>query len=259
MINHPRAIEIAAEFLRLRSALEMKLGQDFEKEILIYDFLHDKPDPLVSEALRRYRASKWALCRFLQEQDSVPEVDEREIRDLFEALASKNLDEANEPDFVWDKRMEELEETLLWQWWGPREYVQAYLKAKPLVAIGELPVRLQELIAEARRCYAFGQPNAVMAVCRMILEFAITDIGVRIGRFPAPESLDDFYSAYPPKERADKLLGRKGPRREKFKALYDAGSKAIHSSTDVSPYSALDYLQAILEFVSDEYAIHCRE
>lgn len=137
--------------------------------------------------------------------------------------------------------------------------MQAYLQAKPLVAVGELPARLQELIAEARRCYAFGQPNAVMTLCRMILEFAITDIGVRIGRFPAPESLDDFYGAYPPKERADKLLGKRSPRRKRFKKLYDAGSKAIHSSTDEAPYSALGYLQAVLEFVSDEYAVHCRQ
>lgn len=79
MITRPKAIEIAAEILRLKSELEKKLGPDFEKEILIYVFLHDKPDPEISEALSRYRGIEWALCRFLQEQDSVPKVENPEF------------------------------------------------------------------------------------------------------------------------------------------------------------------------------------
>ncbi|MCG8599008.1 MAG: hypothetical protein MI807_02600, partial [Verrucomicrobiales bacterium] len=195
---------------------------------------------------------------FLEDQDTVPQVADQQVRLLLMRLADKNLDEFSEEDFCGSKESEDLQEKLLWQWWGPGDYVQGYLQARPLIATCDLPYRLQEMVGEARRCYAFGQTIAVMALGRMILEFAITDIGVRTGRFPAPDSLDDYYKAYPPFTRADKLLGETGPRRAQFRELYDAGSKSIHSSSEEFSEHPIGYLRKVLDFVSDQYAISIR-
>ncbi|MBP6603768.1 MAG: hypothetical protein KA250_18280 [Verrucomicrobiales bacterium] len=141
---------------------------------------------------------------------------------------------------------------------SPEEQYFSYHRTASIVSLAEVPRRIHELLKEARICYAIGQSNAVMALGRMILEYTITDIGVRIGRFPEPDSLSDFYRAYPPHERADKILGTGGPRRDRFRRLYDIGSKTIHSSRDSGGNVPLEFLEEVIAFVNNEYAINLR-
>mgnify|MGYP000935196383 CR=1 FL=1 len=141
----------------------------------------------------------------------------------------------------------------------PAEQYLNYIRTSPVVAATAIPARIHELLEEARICFAVGQGNAVMALGRMILEFAITDIGIRIGRFPEPDSLEDFYKAYPPYERADTILGTGGPRRAKFRRLYDTGSKTIHSSPESSGSVPLQFLEEVIAFVNEQYAINLRQ
>ncbi len=140
----------------------------------------------------------------------------------------------------------------------PKELVLRYRSLSSIVAVTEIPERVSTLVREAKTCYVMGQYIAVMSLGRMMLEYAITDIGVRRGLFPAPDSLEDFYKAYPPFERADRLLNKDGPRRAEFRSLYNAGSKAIHSSHEEPGYSPLKYLEEVLSFVGNEYAINLR-
>lgn len=141
----------------------------------------------------------------------------------------------------------------------PAEQYLNFIRTSPVVAAVDIPERIRELLEEARICFAVGQGNAVMALGRMILEFAITDIGIRIGRFPEPDSLEDFYKAYPPYERADTILGTGGPRRAKFRRLYDTGSKTIHSSPESSGSVPLQFLEEVIAFVNEQYAINLRQ
>ncbi|MCB1065981.1 MAG: hypothetical protein KDN20_24065 [Verrucomicrobiae bacterium] len=233
-------------------------SKEYETNRVLYEFGGLKDDSH-QEKFQNLDALEFALRRFIQQRETVSEIRDQGARQLLMRLADKNLDDASDPDFCTSEENERLQQTLLWEWWGPSDYVRAYLQARPLIAVCELPSRLQELVGEARRCYAFGQMNAVMALGRMILEFAITDIGVRTGRFPAPESLDDYYRAYPPFTRADKLLGNTGPRRTQFRKLYDTGSKSIHSSSQEPGESPIRFLREVLDFVSNEYAIGIRE
>jgi len=247
LITKDRAIELALIFLELESELQSAYPDgEFETHRFLYEFI-DLKDVSHKEKFEQIDIIENVLRRFLQEQETVDEVKETKARDILVRLSGLNVDESEH--IALDDHQNDLQEAILWDWWGPKEHVQRYLSAKPLVAIEKLPGRLKDMVTEARQCYAFAQLDAVMALGRMIIEFAITDIGFRIGRFPAPKSLEDYYDAYPPRERADLLLGKTGPRRNKFRELYNEGSHSIHSSEDADSSVALNYLRDILEFV----------
>lgn len=138
---------------------------------------------------------------------------------------------------------------------GPQDMLLRYRQISTIVTSTTIPTRTKELLEEAKTSYAVGQTHAVFALGRMILEAAVTDIGVRSRRFPEPESLEDFYGEYPPGKRANELLGTKGYRRKEFRQLYDAGSKAIHPSSQSIGIEPLEYLDRVVIFMSNEYAI----
>lgn len=144
---------------------------------------------------------------------------------------------------------------------GPKEQFLSYLRVAPIIVGTEVPQRISDLMEEARTCFATGQIIAVVALGRMMLEVAISDIGERKGLISREQSLRESYRNYPPppSTTADKLLGPKGsPRRRKFKDLYDQGSAVIHSKRDAG-VSPLDYLKKVVEFVNNEYAINLRD
>lgn len=256
MIKKDKAIKAALKLHELESELRAIYGgAEFETNKSLYEFVELK-DASHREKFEQLCIIEFALRNFLQQQETIDGIEDQTAHSVFERLSEESATEAEDSDFFLDDQIDNLEEAVLWSWWGPREHVQRYLQAKPLITVTDLPARLQQLVAEARQCYAFGQPNAVMALGRMILEYAITDIGFRVGKFSNPDTLEDFYKAYPPYERADKLLGSTGPRRNKFRNLYDAGSRSIHSSKDEESRAALEYIREVLGFVSGEYAIN---
>jgi hypothetical protein len=48
----------------------------------------------------------------------------------------------------------------------------------------KIPSNLRHFLDEARQCYGLGQFAAVQSLSRTILEVAVNDIAVRIGRMP---------------------------------------------------------------------------
>ena len=116
---------------------------------------------------------------------------------------------------------------------SPKELLLNRRRISSIVALAEIPERIRELFEEAKICYVTFQQNAVMALGRMMLEYAVTDIGVRLRLFPEPETVDDFYREYPPYERADRVLGKGSGRRQQFRDLYQSGSQAIHHTRQV--------------------------
>jgi|GEM_PF-3365924 len=223
-----------------------------------------------SEELVSSRAQFYELVHrlpsLLRGRGVVDKISDDSTRRLVEAFMEQNVKEAlrtlqDEDHEARDPN--ELHDGAAWNFiyklGDPADQYLNYIRTSSVVAAAEIPERIRELLEEARICFAVGQGNAVMALGRMILEFAITDIGVRIGRFPEPDSLQDFYKAYPPYERADTILGSGGPRRDKFRRLYDAGSKTIHSSRDSSKNLPLHFLEEVIAFVNAEYAINLRK
>lgn len=142
---------------------------------------------------------------------------------------------------------------------SPKEFFLNQRRVSAIVALAEIPARIRELFEEAKTCYVTGQYNAVMALGRMMLEYAVTDIGIRLGRFPEPDSVDDFYRDYPPYERADRVLGTGSPQRKRFRDLYRRGSQAIHSSKDRDQSTGANFLEEVIAFVGEIYTVNFRQ
>lgn len=138
----------------------------------------------------------------------------------------------------------------------PKELLLNMRRVSAIVALAEIPQRIRELFEEAQVCYVTDQQNAVMALGRMILEHAVTDIGVRLKLFPEPDTVDDFYREYPPYDRADRVLGKGGNRRQQFRDLYRTGSRTIHSSRDLEQAGTADYLEEVIKFIGEVYTVN---
>ena len=138
---------------------------------------------------------------------------------------------------------------------SPKESYLRYQLSKPIVSITSLPGELLKLVEEARRCYAMEQERSVIALGRMILECAMNNIGERTGLFSPTEDENNPYWDYPPSKRANSLFGQGSPRWRRFKRLYRQGSEAIHVNHVAERPAPLTFLNEVLQFVSDEYAI----
>ena len=181
---------------------------------------------------------------------------------LSEKIDSEVEKELQNDDFEFDSEDEWNDDAwdFVFSQGGPKEQYLNYLRISPILTSTDVPTRIVELMEEARSCFANGRMIAVIALGRMILEVAITDIGERKGLISREQSLKDSYRFYPPppSKVADKLLGKKGsPRREKFRKLYDEGSAEIHSKSGAG-VGPLNYITRVVEFVNNEYAINLR-
>lgn len=70
---------------------------------------------------------------------------------------------------------------LLWGSISPREYVANLAMVSVLIAPFRIPFELQQLLQEARECFALGHHAATQSLSRTILEAAVNDVAVRIG------------------------------------------------------------------------------
>jgi hypothetical protein len=120
------------------------------------------------------------------------------------------------------------------------------------------PPRIVEILDEAKTCYITNQRNAAIALGRMMLEHAIIDIGVRLGQFPEPESVEDFYKIYPPYARADLVLGLDSTSRRRFRDLYRSGSQVIHSSHEQGVTDVAAFLEEVTRLIGDVYTANHR-
>lgn len=103
---------------------------------------------------------------------------------------------------------------LLWGSISPQEYATNLAMVDVLVAPFRIPFQLEQILLEARECYAFGHDVAVQSLSRTILEAAVNDIAVRTRRMPPEAVEEDMFTEYPPKKRIRLVSG------DQFEPLY---------------------------------------
>jgi hypothetical protein len=79
-----------------------------------------------------------------------------------------------------EEELEQFGSKLLYNWISHHDYVQDLFKINTLIIGAEVPTNLQVYINEAKKCYAFQQYNAVLSLCRTILETAAKDLKIKI-------------------------------------------------------------------------------
>jgi hypothetical protein len=143
---------------------------------------------------------------------------------------------------------------LLRSWLSPQDYVLALLRVNALISPVPVPETLRQFVEEARQCYAFDQPNAVYSLSRTILETAVNDICVRIGRMPKHVLQEDNFCEWPFSRRLGLLSS--GPCHTRAYDHYKLLCRLVHGGTTVTPGEALTALAETLGFVSQLYAVH---
>jgi len=114
----------------------------------------------------------------------------------FEEVTGKQL-ELNKLDW---QELNALASDHLYSWFGPTEYIERLIEIGSLVLNISIPKELDSIVNQARQCYAFEQYIAVYLLCRTILESAMRDICLRIGKIEKIEDTKIFYEKYRPKD-----------------------------------------------------------
>jgi len=143
---------------------------------------------------------------------------------------------------------------LLYSWLAPRDYALALSRVSALISPVSVPETLRKFVEEARQCYAFQQPNAVYSLSRTILETAVNDICVWIGRMPKHVLQEDDFREWPFSRRL-RLLSS-GPSYTRAYDHYKLLCRLVHGGTTVTSGEALIALAETLGYVSQLYAVH---
>ena len=150
--------------------------------------------------------------------------------------------------------IEEASNRLLRSWLFPRDYVLALSRVNALISPVPVPETLRQFVEEARQCYAFQQPNAVYSLSRTILETAVNDICVRIGRMPKHVLHEDDFREWSFSRRLGLLSS--GPCHTRAYDHYKLLCRLVHGGTTVTSGDALTALAETLGYVSQLYAVH---
>jgi hypothetical protein len=138
-------------------------------------------------------------------------------------------------------------------WHGTAGYMDGQIAVRPLVTPVSAPGALAEIIQEIRMCYAFGQMIAIHGLCRALLETALTDVCIRIGKLSQAEADSDFFFRdFPPWKRIKWVL--RGAACNDAFSLYAATSRVIHGAA--KPEDTRSVIRETIDLVERLYAQH---
>jgi hypothetical protein len=148
-----------------------------------------------------------------------------------------------------ESELDELGHELLYSWVSHFEYAEALLDTASLLVDVHLPADLVRYVSEARQCFAFQQYNAVVSLCRTIMESAARDANRRRGR--APTKVTEISRG-----EAKRRVLEAAPRHinQEVRDLYEDTSELIHARKTASRTEARDILSRTLRAVSTFYS-----
>lgn len=155
-----------------------------------------------------------------------------------------------------EDQIDKLGSDLFYSWFSHYDYIRNMYRIGSLILGISVPKELEIYVAEARRCCAFEQYNAVFSLCRTILEASIKHIidkrniiNRKTGKpfdFGPKCCINDLICAV----SRNKL-------RERIKDLYyEKTSPVVHGKISVGYQEAGDILKRTLEAVHELYDFH---
>jgi len=173
--------------------------------------------------------------------DSVIEQMERKVDVSFYELS---YDEATEIGF-----------DLFYSWISHYEYVRDIFKVNTLILRTKIPEGLRQYILEARDCFALQQHNAVVSMCRTILEAAAKDLCEKKGFFePHGKNVIEIN----PKvfnQLIKEVSGGKLKKRA-LKIYFREACPVVHGDHSISGDEALRVLRETMKVVQELYFLH---
>jgi len=171
---------------------------------------------------------------------------------LIEVLAKRNSDDAWF-DEVSDEEVWDLGHQLLYSWISHYEYVRNIFKVNTVILTTTIPSTLRVFIDEARNCFAFQQYNAVISLCRTILEAAAKDLCERKGLF---EKAGDKIVEINPKifNQLIKAVATGSLKRRTVKLYFRDACPVVHGDRLVDGDEALHVLRETTSVVQELYS-----
>ena len=173
--------------------------------------------------------------------DSVIEQMERKADVSFYELS---YDEATEIGF-----------DLFYSWISHYEYVRDIFKVNTLILRTKIPEGLRQYILEARDCFALQQYNAVVSMCRTILEAAAKDLCEKKGFFkPHGKNVIEIN----PKvfnQLIKEVSGGKLKKRA-FKIYYRDACPVVHGDHSMNADETLRVLRETMDVAQELYFSH---
>ena len=144
--------------------------------------------------LSEFRETKISVLKKFNELSIVENVDDgtRQILDRVQReFPTDNIIRHLENETGADSSFFELSEEeageigsdLLYSWISHYEYVHNLFKINTLILKTSIPAELSRYLNEVRNCFAFEQNNAVISMCRTIIEAAAKDLCEKLGFF----------------------------------------------------------------------------
>lgn len=154
-----------------------------------------------------------------------------------------------------EEEVSDLGSNLLYSWISHYEYVRNIFKVNTLILRTTIPPSLRQYIFEARNCFALEQHNAVISMCRTILEAAAKDLCEKEGFFEPhgnkvieinPEVFNQLIRAI----SSGKL------KRRAIKIYYRDACPVVHGDRSVNADEALQVLRETTDVVQELYSSH---
>ena len=139
---------------------------------------------------------------------------------------------------------------LLYSWISPAEYGARFAEVNILVTPFQIPFDLRCFLDEARQCYALGQFSAVQSLSRTILEAAVNDIAIRIGKLPKEAIEKNMSREFPIRKRFDSVTGNDS---KQIYQHYEDLCIVVHGRSTSAPSGALGSLIKTIGFVQHLY------
>jgi len=200
----------------------------------------------------------------LQVDESVFEITDDDLRVKFEKILS------NKPVFKADERLrglgksmpdledlssdeiDQLSSDYVTSWISTYDIVESLFKTKSLILGISVPGDLELFVGEARKCLAFQQYNAVYSLCRTMLETAMLDICIRMGKIKKPKSSSrKFYKEYPPWKMFAWVS--QGRLRSEIRKLYYTLSSLIHGYKTIKKTESMETLKKTIGIIQKIY------
>lgn len=152
-----------------------------------------------------------------------------------------------------DDEAQDIGSDLFYSWISHYEYVRDMFKVNTLILRTKIPAGLRKYILEARNCFAFKQFNAVISMCRTIIEAAAKDLCEKKGFFK-PHG-DNVIEINP--EVFNQLIRAVSKGRLKRRAVriyYREACPVVHGDRSVNSDEALRILRDTTEVVQELYS-----
>jgi hypothetical protein len=154
-----------------------------------------------------------------------------------------------------DEEICEIGSDLLYSWISHYEYVRNIFRVNTLVFRSSIAPGLRHYILEARNCFALEQHNAVISMCRTILEAAAKDICEKLDLFkPSPENVIEIN----PKvfNHLIKSISKGELKKRTVRLYYRDACPVVHGDSSVTTDEAFRVLCETMDVIQELYSSH---